>query len=208
MRWLSWVLSLLLVLAFAPNATAKVKATPAQKCAAAKLMAMSKKLSGLLACHAKAAGRGAPVDATCVSKAAGKFGVAFAKIDAKGGCIVTGDAPAVEAMIDADVEALANAAPIVPTTTSTSTSTSSSTSTSTSSTTLPTCGTEGASCGSCGSGVCVRHCPGTVLGCVANSSAVLQSCNSDDVCTGGHFCVANGPTCGTGVVNACAAPCP
>ncbi len=204
-RMMGWVVSLAIVLAIAPGAVAKGKPTPAQKCSAAKIKAMSKKATSLFACYAKASLGGGTVDAGCVAKASGKFGITFAKIDAKGGCAITGDATAVEAEIDADVAALANAAPTEPTTTSSSTSTSTSSTTSTS---LPPCTGEGTPCGSCGNGICARHCPGTTLACFNNSSGTIEACNSDTVCADGTYCAAGGPTCGTGTGNGCVAICP
>ena|SRR5689334_11786227 len=207
MRWMTgWVVSLAIVLAIGPSAVAKGKPTPAQQCSAAKIKAMSKKAASLFACYGKAAIAGGTVDAGCVAKASGKFGVAFAKIDAKGGCAVTGDADAVEAEIDADVAALASAAPTEPTTTSTSTSTT--TTSSSTSTSLPPCTGEGSACGACGSGICARNCPGTTLACFNNSTVIVMPCNSDADCGAGMYCAAGGPTCGTGMGNGCAAICP
>lgn len=204
MRWMTWVVPTVLVLAIAPGLMARSKPTPAQKCAAAKMKAMSKKTSGLFACYAKAAASGAAVDAGCVAKVSGKFAVTFAKIDAKGGCAVTGDAAAVEAQIDDAVSALVSAAPTEPTTTSSSTSTSTSTTTSTS---LPPCTTEGApGCGPCGTSVCARHCPGSTLACFNNSTGTSMACSSDTDCPAGQRCAAVGANCGAGGSNnACVA---
>ena len=56
-------------------------ATPADanKCGAAKLKATGKKAAAKLGCHAKAVGKGIPVDAPCLDKAEAKFTDAFAK---------------------------------------------------------------------------------------------------------------------------------
>jgi hypothetical protein len=73
----------------------------APKCAAAKQKAAGKDASSLLACYAKASQTQLPVDSGCTMKAEGKFTTAFAKADAAGGCILTGDAPNVEPVVDA-----------------------------------------------------------------------------------------------------------
>lgn len=74
--------------------------TPAQRCAAAKLKAASKKAAAKLVCHKKAFLKGIPVDSLCLAKAEDKYLTAFAKAEAKGGCATVGDAAAVEALVD------------------------------------------------------------------------------------------------------------
>src|SRR5262245_65287477 len=96
---------LLLILVLPP---ARGAATPAAVCAEAKLRAAGKKAATKLACHAKAASRGGAVDTTCLTKAETKFTDAFAKAEGKGGCILTGDAPAIEAAIDQAVDSVVN----------------------------------------------------------------------------------------------------
>jgi FG-GAP-like repeat/FG-GAP repeat len=73
----------------------------AGSCAFAKLKAAAKKANGRLACHARAAKKAAQVDAACLARAQSKLVNAFAKADASGGCVTTGDAPAVGAALDA-----------------------------------------------------------------------------------------------------------
>jgi hypothetical protein len=73
----------------------------APKCAAAKQKAAGKKANSLLACYAKATLKQSSVDSACVTKVQDKFTTAFAKADAAGGCILTGDAPNVEPVVDA-----------------------------------------------------------------------------------------------------------
>jgi hypothetical protein len=82
-------------------------AVPApQKCAATKLKAAGKKIVGLTACASKAAKQGAEVDPACIVKAETAFGTAWAKVEAKGGCATTGDAAAVEGVVDDELSAL------------------------------------------------------------------------------------------------------
>jgi hypothetical protein len=78
--------------------------TPAQRCASAKLKAASKKAAAKLKCNDKAIVTGAPVDPPCLGKAEDKFEAAFAKAELRGGCATTGDAGAVEAIVDAFVD--------------------------------------------------------------------------------------------------------
>jgi hypothetical protein len=73
---------------------------PVALCAAAKLAAAGKKAQSLLACNAKAATKGIPVDTGCVTKAQNTFTAAFQKAEALGGCTSTGDAGAVEGDTD------------------------------------------------------------------------------------------------------------
>ncbi len=80
------------------------------KCQAKKKLCVAKKQQCLLGCHAKAEAKGLAVDGTCLAKCTAKFdgGVnpakgCFAKLEAKGGCIKTGDTAAAEAIADAYV---------------------------------------------------------------------------------------------------------
>ena len=57
--------------------------TPEQKCAVKKLTAVAKKLSGKLACHAKALKKGVGTDDACLTKAEEKFSSAFDAAEAK-----------------------------------------------------------------------------------------------------------------------------
>lgn len=78
--------------------------TPAQRCASAKLKAGSKKAAAKIKCHDKAILTGGAVDPACLGRAEEKFTAAFAKAELKGGCATTGDASAVEALIDGFVD--------------------------------------------------------------------------------------------------------
>jgi hypothetical protein len=80
--------------------------TPAGKCAAAKSKAASKKLASKLKCYAKAFGAGKPVDSVCLTAADTKFSTAVGKADTKGGCLFTGDANTLEAVVDNAVKVI------------------------------------------------------------------------------------------------------
>jgi hypothetical protein len=78
--------------------------TAASKCSAKKIKLAGDKGGYKLKCHAKAIGKGEPVDAECLTKAEDKFVSGFTKEEAKGGCPTTGDAAAIEAAVDAYVD--------------------------------------------------------------------------------------------------------
>jgi hypothetical protein len=84
-------------------------APTAAGCNQAKLNAAAKTTAASLGCYANAAATGLPVDPNCVGKADHVLATAFAKTDARGGCATTGDAPAVEASINACVNEIAGA---------------------------------------------------------------------------------------------------
>jgi hypothetical protein len=86
-----------------------------RKCASAKRKAAGKKAAGKLGCHAKAVAKGAAVDPACLAKAEAKFVAAFAKAEARGGCATSGDAAAIEALVDALVTDVVAALPSVAT---------------------------------------------------------------------------------------------
>jgi hypothetical protein len=73
------------------------------KCQALKIKAASAKITCLLGLKAKAAKTGnilEPLDPKKVTKCVEKFSTAFSKLEAKGGCVTSGDAGAVESTID------------------------------------------------------------------------------------------------------------
>jgi len=76
-------------------------------CSAGKKTCVAKKAKALLKCHSKAEKTGT-LDATCVQKAQIKFADpvngCFAKLEAKGGCLTTGDTTALESTVDAFVD--------------------------------------------------------------------------------------------------------
>jgi len=80
----------LIVLAVATTVWAR--STPAEKCAAAKSKAATKKVAAKLKCQQKGILSGAPVDHACLADTEAKFSTAVTKAEAKGGCVVTGDA--------------------------------------------------------------------------------------------------------------------
>ncbi len=181
--------ALALVLAGAP-----ASATPdARLCAIRKLKAASRKSAAELVCFEQAIASGAPLDPSCLAKADARFTAAFARAEARGGCVITGDAGSVETTVDACVENLVS---VVPASTTTTVTTTSSSSTLATTTTFPQCGALGNSCdGACpdGSspGICGAHAGGGVV-CVGRLACVPSSCTSDADCGGGKRCVVPG----------------
>jgi hypothetical protein len=94
-----------LVLALLASSVA-LAADPAAVCAAAKRKAAAKKAYGKLKCAAKAASKGIAIDPACLAKVETKFQAAYAKAEAKGGCLTTANANDVEATVDACVAAV------------------------------------------------------------------------------------------------------
>lgn len=82
---------------------ARAASDPVAKCAATKVQSAGKKAGAKLKCHAKAIKKAVALDPVCIQKAEDKYAEAFAKIEAKGGCATVGDAPAIEAQVDAFV---------------------------------------------------------------------------------------------------------
>src|SRR5262245_1095957 len=72
----------------------------AVRCAAAKIKAAGKKAGDAIKCHSAAFGRGRPVDARCLAKVGNKLLQACQKAEARGGCSTTGDAQAIETIVD------------------------------------------------------------------------------------------------------------
>lgn len=181
-------------------------ATPdARLCAIRKLKAASRKSAAKVICYQKAITAGAPVDPACLAKADEKFAAAFARAEARGGCLTTDDAASVETTVDACVANLVGALPASTTTTVSATSTSSTLSTTT---TFPPCGALGNNCdGACpdGSfaGICAAHAGGGVV-CVGRLACAPSSCTSDADCGGGMRCVVPGGPFG---VTSCCGPC-
>ncbi len=167
--------------------------TPAQKCTAAKLKAVGKKYLGKFKCAAKAELKGAGVDPLCLAKVEEKFLAAFASAEARGGCLTTGDAGAIEAAVDVCVaDAVAALGPTTTTTTSSTT------------TTVPVCTVEGAPCALCAGGVCRAQIPSGTLACVRGPSCNVPfpvGCTSGGECTDEEVCVE------TGVFDSCCEVC-
>ncbi len=83
---------------------------PLNKCAAGKVKCISAKDKCVLSVHAKAAKVGPPPDATALAKCRAKYDGTvptkgcFAKLEAKVGCLTTGDTAAIEAKDDAFID--------------------------------------------------------------------------------------------------------
>ena len=88
-------------LALLITAGTPLAATPEGKCTAAKVKAAGLKVYAKTKCFQKAVQSGGSVDLSCLGKAEAKFLATFSKIDAAGGCLVTGNAAAIEAQVDA-----------------------------------------------------------------------------------------------------------
>jgi hypothetical protein len=76
-----------------------------QVCGTAKLKAAGAKASARTTCFEKAVARSQPVDQSCLDKADDKLTLTFQLIEARGGCVFTGDAPTVEGAIDSAIGA-------------------------------------------------------------------------------------------------------
>jgi hypothetical protein len=72
----------------------------AQKCAAAKIKSAGKKGACLLGLYAKQEATGIGATTASTQKCKNKLSATFAKSEAKGGCVTTGDAPAIESKVD------------------------------------------------------------------------------------------------------------
>ena len=171
--------------------TALAAPSPGQICAAAKQKATGLKAMAKLTCYSQYTKSGGSSDlTTCLQKAESKFGTAFQKAEftKKGsprGCATSGDATAIESLVDDFVGAVATALPAAPIATSTPTATATSIPTSTPTSSLK---NDGASCTS--SAECLNsHClpddsnTSTTVCCAtscANTGAA--SCGDDGNC--------------------------
>src|SRR3989442_14543491 len=86
--------------------TGATPAAQANECVGAKLNATGKKCSSKAGCIAKAAATGGAVDPACNFKAESKFLRVFGRAEAKGSCTITGNAGAIEDMVDAHLDDL------------------------------------------------------------------------------------------------------
>jgi len=77
-------------------------ADPALKCAAKKQKAAGAKMAGLLKCNGIALMKGSAQD-ECIAKVNAKLSTAFGKIEAAGGCAITGDLATIDAVVNAAV---------------------------------------------------------------------------------------------------------
>jgi hypothetical protein len=91
----------------AGRSSALAASDPTSACQANKLRWVAQKASGLLRCHGAAAATGGVVDDACLAGHADVFDGRFAVTDARGGCVQTGDAAAVEQVVDAAVAEIA-----------------------------------------------------------------------------------------------------
>jgi len=98
---------IVLATSFATAAVADAAGTPGQECASRKIKAAGKKAACLLSLDARVA-KGAAADPAKVQKCKDQLGDpargAFAKAEAKGGCLTSGDATAIENKVDAFVD--------------------------------------------------------------------------------------------------------
>jgi hypothetical protein len=133
-------------------ALASAKATPAERCTAAKLKAAGAKTAARIKCQVKAIGHGHPVDPGCLARAEAPFAARFAQAERKPGCITTGDAAAVEAAVDGWVGVLVGALSGSSTGLTTTTTVLTTTTTSTTTTTVTCGGIVPACTGACGPG--------------------------------------------------------
>lgn len=87
------------VVATAVPATGAV-VDPVLKCGLAKMQAALRDSAGLNACFRRALQAGTAPDPACVDAVDTNLAAAFAKIEARGGCSVTGDAGGVQRILD------------------------------------------------------------------------------------------------------------
>jgi hypothetical protein len=84
------------------------------KCDSKKVQVATKKAADKAGCHAKAIGKGIAVDAACLGKAETKFSAAVGKAEAGTDCTNTGQAAALEAIVDAYVADLVDELTVPP----------------------------------------------------------------------------------------------
>ena len=104
-------LALAVVLGATGVRAADAAGTPGARCAASKVDAGGKRAAAALQCHAQAVVRGAAADAACLTRAEGSFDDAYASAEAKGGCLMLGDAAATGATIEAHLATIVAAIP-------------------------------------------------------------------------------------------------
>ena len=103
MRWASTV-ALTMVLAAGASAAPP---DPAVTCGFTKMHAALKASAALNACFRRAIQTGSDPDQACVDAVHATLSTTFAKIDAKGGCTATDNAPSIELLVDRFSEQLA-----------------------------------------------------------------------------------------------------
>ncbi len=93
--------STILVLGTLVAVTSLAVPSHAGNCTGGKLGAAGKKAGSKLTCHQKAAKKGETTDSVCLTRAEDKLDSSFIKWEAKSPCFALGDAPAIEAKVDA-----------------------------------------------------------------------------------------------------------
>jgi hypothetical protein len=104
---------------FATVALARAAADPAAKCVAGKNKAATAALGASLECHRKALIAGADVDPACLEATAVRFATAFQKVEARGGCAVTGNGLALALATEICLAEIVAKTPVTVTTTTT-----------------------------------------------------------------------------------------
>ena len=101
----AWLLLISVLLLAAGPAAAD---PAADNCGGLKEKASGRFALSLSKCQAGAAVRGEALDPACATKASGKLALAFSKAEGRGGCVSEDDAAAVEALLTAQADTLAN----------------------------------------------------------------------------------------------------
>jgi hypothetical protein len=102
---------IVLALAAAP---ARAVDKDAVKCSTGKQKAAVKKIASKLKCQQKANAADLPVDQECLTKAETKFSESIAKVEAKGGCIISGDEAVIEQAADDCIDEINGLTPASP----------------------------------------------------------------------------------------------
>src|SRR2546427_6140502 len=79
------------------------RAGTAGQCGATKERLAGKKIAALTRCDARAVAKGVAADPDCMAKARASFSARWAKVEAKGGCVTSGDEATIEGKVDAFV---------------------------------------------------------------------------------------------------------
>jgi hypothetical protein len=143
--------------------------SPGQSCATKKLKEAAKVVGTMLKCVQPPPDRDFP-PGPCIQAAGARLAEAFVKLEAKGGCIDTNDAPAIQENIESLVRKLTVAIP-----------------------SDPPCAVVEQACGSCGGGRCERAVPSgaenrNVCVDLSSCSPVPTGCASDADCPKGSAC--------------------
>jgi hypothetical protein len=146
--------------------------SPGQSCAAKKLKEAAKVVGTMLKCVEPPVDQGVPPD-PCIQAAGARLAEVFSKLEAKGGCIDTNDATAIQENIESLVRKLSVAIP-----------------------SDPPCALVGQACGSCaGGGLCEPALPSDQNrnvcideGAIVGHTCSLTMCASDADCPKGEAC--------------------